>query len=142
MAAVVFAQQRLRRFGKDPADGFQKTQCGAVVAGIDRVFGGDGLHAEPVGIRDDIGQLHRVADNHRIAGAHQRQRPCFGRHLRGFVHDHVVEQRLRPEIRSRGEGRAQHDGVLLEQLGSDMLENGAFVFLAIAGGQSAAQVAH
>lgn len=98
MAAVVFAQQRLRRFGKDPADGLQKTQRGAVVAGIDRVFGGDGLHAEPVGIRNDVGQLHRVADNHRIAGAHQRQCPCFGRYLRGFVHDYVVEQRLCPEI--------------------------------------------
>ena len=142
MAAVVFAQQRLRRFGKDPADGLQKTQHGAVVAGIDCVFGGDGLHAEPVGIRDDVGQLHRIADNHRIAGAHQCQRPCFGRHLRGFVHNHVVEQRLRPEIRPRGEGRAQHDGVLLEQLGSDVLENRSLVSLAIAGGQSAAQVAH
>ena len=117
MAAVVFAQQRLRRFGKDPADGLQKTQHGAVVAGIDCVFGGDGLHAEPVGIRDDVGQLHRIADNHRIAGAHQCQRPCFGRHLRGFVHNHVVEQRLRPEIRPRGEGRAQHEGYSLSSSG-------------------------
>lgn len=142
MAAVVFAQQRLRCFGKDPADGLQKAQRGAVVAGIDRVFGGDGLHAEPVGIRDDVGQLHRIADNHRIAGTHQRQRPCFGRHLRGFVHNHVVEERLRPEIRPRGEGRAQHDGVLLEQLGGDVLENRSLVSFAETSGQSAAQVAH
>ena len=55
MAAVVFAQQRLRCFGKDSADGLQKTQRGAVIAGVNRVFGADGLHPEPVGIRDDVG---------------------------------------------------------------------------------------